>query len=82
MHCPLPASLCLPLFFQYSKRDFNYLLLPLLQTPPPAFFWPFWTPGVVLFHLGLVLSPLLRGWFYPPPKGLRDNNIRVLDRLL
>ena len=29
-------------------------------------FWPFWTPGVVLCHLGVVLFPLLQGLLYPP----------------
>ena len=36
------------------------------KTTPPPLFWPLLTPGVVLFHLGVVLSPLLQGWVYPP----------------
>ena len=34
--------------------------------PPQPPFWPFLTPGVVLCHLGVVLSPLLHWWVYPP----------------
>ena len=36
------------------------------KTTPNPLFWPFLTPGVVLCHLGVVLSPLLQGWVYPP----------------
>ena len=35
------------------------------KTTPNPFFWPFLTPGVVLCHPGVVLSPLLQGWVYP-----------------
>ena len=36
------------------------------KTTPNPFFWPILTPGVVLCHLGVGLSPLLQGWVYPP----------------
>ena len=35
------------------------------QNHPQPSFWPFLTPGVVLCHLGVVLSPLSGEWVYP-----------------